>query len=571
MEYKVRKFQTPSGTLQYFANLNAEARGKNNSPEERVKKAFGTQRDQQRHDTPGLRTDRNGVVSVDYENQGNYVPTVTHRVGTALKDTGTQLLYGVQTLGSSIVGDAVKGFSPKAANWLDKNTFGIITTTPEERLQRNRQGNNRWQNRVTDAANAVSMAAAMPVVGKGINVVGRKSSQLVSKNINKVKLNRELKNSLFNNPSPSLYKTKTNTVPYQSAKTPSTHTDFYKVKNHIDLENRWVTSLKKNNPYYTAEDIATIKKHVPEYAQIENMAKKQGTWMKNMDGTPFKGEPEEFIMEQSKAFKKAFPTGSQSVYRGTGVGYDPSFSDKGYAIHKDVKFGSAVYTSPDINVAGFHNSKGGQQKILKLRHRNSDNNFKYVGLEDNWGNLGINRSYKDLKNMYSLRKNTLKELNKIDLSKPTHIDSWGTKHYKGNKTTGIVDQTEHSIAETKKTISDWFNNYKIYKNNKMSLTESQKEAHKKIQSIADNHNRPNNITTNDVAKFVERENLDNAILDQIKDPLMGSVHIVNHKPGNYLKSLLGNNGDFNMGNSNIYKSILGAIGLGSLGANEINK
>jgi predicted Zn-dependent protease len=116
MEYKVRKFQTPSGTLQYFANLNAEARGKNSSPEERVQRAFGTQGDQQRHDTPGLRTDRNGIVSVDYENQGNYVPTVTHKVGTAIGDVGTQLLHGVQTLGSSVVGDVVKGFSPNAAN-----------------------------------------------------------------------------------------------------------------------------------------------------------------------------------------------------------------------------------------------------------------------------------------------------------------------------------------------------------------------------------------------------------------------------------------------------------------------
>ena len=141
MEYKVRKFQTPSGTLQYFANLNAEAQRKNSSPGERVQRAFGLEKDQEEYSTPGLRTDRNGIVSVDYENQGDYIPTATHRVGTALKDTGTQLLHGVQTLGSSVVGDVVKGFSPNAANWLDKNTFGVITSTPEEMLQRNRQGN----------------------------------------------------------------------------------------------------------------------------------------------------------------------------------------------------------------------------------------------------------------------------------------------------------------------------------------------------------------------------------------------------------------------------------------------
>ena len=116
MEYKVRKFQTPSGTLQYFANLNAEAREKNSAPEERVRRAFDLKKDQEEHNTPELRTDRNGVVSVDYENQGDYVPTTTHKIGTALQDTGTRLLHGVQTLGSSIVGDAIKGFSPSAAN-----------------------------------------------------------------------------------------------------------------------------------------------------------------------------------------------------------------------------------------------------------------------------------------------------------------------------------------------------------------------------------------------------------------------------------------------------------------------
>ena len=163
MEYKVRKFQTPSGTLQYFANLNAGARTKNSSPEERVKRAFNLEKDQEEHNNPGLRTDRNGVVSVDYENQGDYVPTTTHKVGTAIGDVGTQLLHGVQTLGSSVVGDVVKGFSPKAAEWLDKNTFGVITYTPEEKLQRNRQGN--WNSRITDAANSVSTAVGFGSLG----------------------------------------------------------------------------------------------------------------------------------------------------------------------------------------------------------------------------------------------------------------------------------------------------------------------------------------------------------------------------------------------------------------------
>ena len=179
MKYKVRKFQNPSSTLQYFADLNAEVQAKNNSPEERIWRTTGWSKEQEKqeeHNTPGLRTDRNGVVSVDYENQGDYVPTTTHKIGTALQDTGTRLLHGVQTLGSSIVGDAIKGFSPSAANWLERNTFGVISQTPQEKLNRNRQGN--WNSRITDAANSVSTAVGFGSLGGvGRAAIGTRAGQ----------------------------------------------------------------------------------------------------------------------------------------------------------------------------------------------------------------------------------------------------------------------------------------------------------------------------------------------------------------------------------------------------------
>lgn len=66
MEYKVRKFQTPSGTLQYFANLNAAARGKNSSPEERVQRAFNIPSKNTPAQTPKLKTTDGGLVMADY-------------------------------------------------------------------------------------------------------------------------------------------------------------------------------------------------------------------------------------------------------------------------------------------------------------------------------------------------------------------------------------------------------------------------------------------------------------------------------------------------------------------------
>ena len=62
----------------------------------------------------------------------------------------------------------------------------------------------------------------------------------------------------------------------------------------------------------------------------------------------------------------------------------------------------------------------------------------------------------------------------------------------------------------------------------------------------------NTSTTDDIATYVEKRNLDYVKLKNIEDSGVGDVTIVNHKPGNYLKSAVGNNGMFDMTNPNIY-------------------
>jgi hypothetical protein len=53
-----------------------------------------------------------------------------------------------------------------------------------------------------------------------------------------------------------------------------------------------------------------------EYNAIEQTSKANGTWMKNPDGSAFKGTPEQFIQQNSENFKKAFPEGYEKGYRG---------------------------------------------------------------------------------------------------------------------------------------------------------------------------------------------------------------------------------------------------------------
>ncbi len=54
------------------------------------------------------------------------------------------------------------------------------------------------------------------------------------------------------------------------------------------------------------KDIPNNKPLMDEYRAIEHNTKQDGTWMKNPDGTPFDGNKEQFVQQQSENFKKAF-------------------------------------------------------------------------------------------------------------------------------------------------------------------------------------------------------------------------------------------------------------------------
>lgn len=55
------------------------------------------------------------------------------------------------------------------------------------------------------------------------------------------------------------------------------------------------------------KEIPENKALMQEYHSIEQQAKANGTWMKNPDGSKFAGTPEQFVQQNSKNFKKAFP------------------------------------------------------------------------------------------------------------------------------------------------------------------------------------------------------------------------------------------------------------------------
>jgi hypothetical protein len=108
---------------------------------------------------------------------------------------------------------------------------------------------------------------------------------------------------------------------------------------------------------------------INEYNAIEQTTKANGTWMKNPDGSPFKGSPEQFIQQNSSWFKKAFgdsklinPDGSPTIqYHGSPKKFD-TFDESKFQLGDAGYSGRGIYTSPSkttgegyaVSAAKFH-------------------------------------------------------------------------------------------------------------------------------------------------------------------------------------------------------------------------
>jgi hypothetical protein len=92
---------------------------------------------------------------------------------------------------------------------------------------------------------------------------------------------------------------------------------------------------------------------INEYNAIEESTKANGTWMKNPDGSSFKGSPEQFIQQNSSWFKKAFgdsklinPDGSPTIqYHGSAKKFD-TFDESKFQLGDAGYSGRGIYTSP---------------------------------------------------------------------------------------------------------------------------------------------------------------------------------------------------------------------------------
>ena len=255
------------------------------------------------------------------------------------------------------------------------------------------------------------------------------------------------------------------------------------------------------------KEIPENKELMQEYKTIEQSSKADGSWMKNPDGSTFSGTPEQFVQQNSSNFKKAFPDGATNTFRGS-VFHDPEFSR-----NTDIGFKS-IFTA-DENLAQAYSGGSYNENFKKYFNPNIPTSEELV-----------------------LKNHRFKDLESAKLN----------PKYKG-----IIDE----LASSKDA-----GVYSLYSKNttkKIDLGDVGGANWRYLPSRGKQYEYLN--TTDDYAKYIDDNDLDQVIIKNVDDGVTGDVLIASHKPGNYLKSAIGNNGMFDMTNPNIYKGLIPVAGL----------
>jgi hypothetical protein len=171
----------------------------------------------------------------------------------------------------------------------------------------------------------------------------------------------------------------------------------------------------------------------------------------------------------------------------------------------------------------------------------------------------------------------------------TYRGSWSQKSYKGRLNedntkgavfTGDEESIKKSYAPEKifKSASEKYRRglHELYypKSENSFLLDAQNSNWRNIdkkllpENVQDISSK-SRVSTDDIAKYVEKNDIAYAKIKNVDDAgLIKEEIIFNHKPNNYLKSVWGNNGMFDMTNPNIYKSIVPIAGASYLATQQ---
>ena len=141
--------------------------------------------------------------------------------------------------------------------------------------------------------------------------------------------------------------------------------EYNNLENFKTYKRDWLQGYKQveapKSNFKSEIDWAKWNKEIPdnlqlmkEYSAIEKTTKANGSWMKNPDGSEFRGTPEQFVQQNSENFKKAFgnskllnPDGSPTIqYHGSAKKFD-TFDESKFQLGDAGYSGSGIYTTPN--------------------------------------------------------------------------------------------------------------------------------------------------------------------------------------------------------------------------------
>jgi hypothetical protein len=261
-----------------------------------------------------------------------------------------------------------------------------------------------------------------------------------------------------------------------------------------------------------------------EYNAIEETSKANGSWMKNSDGSVFKGTPEQFIQQNSKNFNKAFPNGVEEFYRGNQ--------------HFNPELNSGNHSGFDTHITFGTSNKDIAEKYATNGGFNLNDEYQNIGKQVDFYHPDINTpgtytgSYADVDaGMYhvGVDKNLEKKIVEGNNERWFNVDDPETLEWKRNEYPDFRTEVEKGFEE------------------------------KQIDKV----------TTDNIASYIADKQIPLAKVKNLNDDLQAvggnssDIIMINPKLAKP-KSLRYNNGMFDMSNPNIYKSIVpGAIGLGA--------
>jgi hypothetical protein len=274
-----------------------------------------------------------------------------------------------------------------------------------------------------------------------------------------------------------------------------------------------VDAIKQANQPFQSEinwskwnkEIPENKALIDEYHAIEQFTKANDTWMKNSDGSKFKGAPEQFVQQNSENFKKAFPEGYDKTYRGDPNHFTEFKKDRG------------IYTG---------------ENFFNASHYTAANNPGFWNPEKHFAGQNLK---------FTMPEST-EEINKLVREAFKTGDYSKVDQYRYNK---ILNSDSGGLRELYSPKSK--NNLEIdaEKNEWTSIPFKGKKA-----------------STDEIAQELFDKNLDYINIKNVNDPNLDNLKIINPIRIN-IKSARNNNGMFDMTNPNIYK-VLAPIGIGSL-------